>query len=210
MIQDIFAVLFLVVLEGLLSFDNALALAAMVRHLPATQQKRALYYGMVGAFVFRFIALWFVTFLMQNIWVKFLGGTYLLGLAVKYFFFGSKEDEGKSHHSVFWRTVIIVELTDIAFSIDSILAAVAVSQTLWVVVVGGILGIIMMRFAASIFINLIAKFPRLEDSAFLLVGIVGVKLTAESQGHHIPAWIVWGLMALALLLGFTKKEKKNG
>lgn len=203
MIQDIISILFLVVLEGLLSFDNALALAAMVRHLPEKQQKKALYYGMFGAFAFRFIALFFVTFLMQNIWVKYLGGAYLIWLALKHFTgnAGGPDDEKSSDYN-FWKTILLVELTDIAFSVDSILAAVAVSNTLWVVVVGGVLGIIMMRFAASIFIKLIAQSPRLEDSAFWLVGIVGAKLICEGAGYHPWGWLVWSLMITALLSGF--------
>lgn len=212
MLQDIVAIIFLVFLEGLLSFDNALALAAMVRHLPAQQQKKALYYGMFGAFLFRFLALWFVVFLMENVWVKFIGGGYLLYLSAQ-FFFSDEDDEDpwKRVGKGLLGTIIYVELTDIAFSVDSILAAVAVSEKVWVVVTGGIFGIIMMRFAASAFIKLIAKYPNLERSAFLLVGTVGTKLIIE--GFKIPwvdfhnwstatPYILWGIMAMALATGF--------
>lgn len=214
-VQDLLAIGFLVVMEGLLSFDNALALAAMVKPMPKETQKKALTYGILGAFAFRFFALSIVTYLMQAVWIKFVGGGYLLCLTVKYFLGSESEDPAKEISVLgFWKVVILVELTDIAFSLDSILAAVAVSNRLWIVVTGGVLGIILMRFAATIFIQLIEIFPKLERSAFILVGIVGFKLILE--GLKLPGvsfeetgnryfFLFWGAMALGLLSGFSKK-----
>jgi YkoY family integral membrane protein len=216
-LQDLLAIGFLVVLEGLLSFDNALALAAMVRHMPKHDQRKALTYGIFGAFAFRFFALSIITYLMQAVWIKFVGGGYLLCLTVKYFLGGDSEDAVKDISPFsFWKIVLLVELTDIAFSMDSILAAVAVSTKLYVVVVGGILGIIMMRFAAVVFIKLLEVFPKLERSAYLLVGIVGTKLIVE--GLKIPGvdfessdnryfYVLWGLMLMSLLSGFLGRQK---
>lgn len=215
-------ILFLAILEGLLSFDNALALAAMVKHLPQAQQNKALKYGIIGAFAFRALALTVITFLMTSVWVKLVGGGYLLFIALKYFV-AKEQNEVKiveAAASVFWKTVLMVELTDIAFSVDSILASVALSQKVWVVFVGGVLGIIMMRFAAQYFLVLMEKFPRLETTAYLLVSIVGVKLVLLGLGSYqlVPlldfedgyaALGFWSLMILAMVYGF-KKEKVNG
>lgn len=225
MLVDICAVLFLVLLEGLLSFDNALALAAMVRYLPKWQQRKALTYGMAGAFAFRLLALSIVTYLMQATWVKVAGGGYLLWMAIKYFLQKQQsqgEAEGLSTSNAFWKIIIAVELTDIAFSMDSILAAVAVSSKLWVVVTGGVFGIIAMRFVANLFIGLIERFPQLERSAFLLVACIGVKLLLEAcevyfgwtwfdfDSTDSPAlWALWTSMALSLFSGFTVDRKKN-
>lgn len=220
MTQDFLAVGFLVIMEGLLSFDNALALAAMVSHRPESQRKKALLYGMVGAFVFRLGALTVVEFLMEAVWVKWLGGAYLVYLAVSHFFSKAKPDELQALSvASFWKCVVMVELTDMAFSVDSILAAVAVSSKVWVVVTGGILGIIMMRFAASIFVKLIDRYKNLEHSAYALVFIVGIKLIIEASqwaadAHFLdfestsnPAfWVMWMAMAVCLVLGFTKRE----
>lgn len=215
MLQDIVAIVTLVFLEGLLSFDNALALAAMVKHLPEKQQKQALYLGMAGAFVFRFIALWFVVFLMENVWVKLFGGAYLVWLMAQFFLKGEEDETtvAKECTKTFIKTIIMVELTDIAFSIDSILAAVAVSNKLHIVVFGGVMGIIMMRFAASVFIKMIAVYPRLESTAFLLVGIVGTKLIFEGFkiGHFHDwgtpwPWVQWTLMGVAIVSGFLEKR----
>lgn len=224
--QDLLAIGFLVILEGLLSFDNALALAAMVKHLPEQQRKRALTYGMAGAFIFRLGALSIVTYLMTAYWVKWVGGAYLVWLAASHFFV-KKEPEnliGKEVSAIsFWRTILLVELTDIAFSIDSILAAVAVSSKLWVVVIGGVLGIVAMRFAATVFVGLIERYPKLEHSAFILVAIVGAKLILEASqayaGVHLldfesmasPAfWCLWGAMACGLMYGFSKEPRDGG
>lgn len=216
MIEIIGTVLFLALLEGLLSFDNALALAAMVKHLPECQRKKALTYGMIGAFGFRLLALCFVTYIIANPWIKTVGAVYLIYLAVSHFI---KSDEGqgiKVHTGRFIKTVIMVELTDIAFSIDSIITAVGVSKNLYVVIAGGIIGIIMMRFAATVFIKLIDKFPRLETSAFILVGIVGAKLIIETccgidfHDQLTAQALFWSAMLLGLLYGFTENHKQQG
>lgn len=211
--ENVFAVFFLIVMEGLLSFDNALALAAMVRGLPVNQRKKALTYGIVGAMVFRIVALFFLVHVMESVWMKILGGAYLLWLALDYFCSSSdSESQGSSTLSrSFWMTIVFVELTDIAFSVDSILAAVAVSDSIYVIAIGGILGIIMMRFAATLFIGLIEKFPRLEDSAFILVFIVGSKLLIEAFTSPMVKELVafkivfWVLMSAGLLFGFSRK-----
>lgn len=218
-IQDLIAIGFLVVLEGLLSFDNALALAAMVKHLPHHQQKKALTYGIFGAFAFRFLALIFLTTLMHVVWVKFLGGAYLIWMAMHHFF-GNEEDDSASDSqalsSKFWKMVVLVEITDITFSMDSILASVAVSSKFWIVFTGGVLGIIMMRFVSSLFIKLLEIFPKLERSAYLVVLIVGLKLVMEAlslQGANFESssytsfWFFWGGMAVSLLSGFTEKAQ---
>lgn len=113
-------------------------------------------------------------------------------------------------------TVIIVELTDIAFAVDSILTAVALTTKVWVVMAGGLIGLVMMRFAASLFIKLLERFPRFEPTAYILVFIIGMKLLIDGfhfpgvdfHSAHSPAfWIFWGSMAGALLFGFTKKKE---
>lgn len=223
MMENVLAVCFLVVLEGLLSFDNALALAAMVHHLPLTQRKKALTYGMVGAFLFRFLALSVVTWLMQATWVKLVGGSYLLWLMASHFLKGDSGNGARVKTLSFWPTVIIVEFTDIIFSADSILAAVAVSSKFWIVVCGGVLGIIAMRFVAGVFISLIERFPNLIASAYGLVGLVGAKLLVEATqvytGLHVldfeassrlEFWVLWGLMLMILCAGFYRRDVHYG
>ncbi len=194
----------LIVLEGLLAADNAVVMAVMVKHLPRVQQKKALFYGLLGAFVFRFAALFMITFLV-NIWqIQALGAVYLLFISIKNIYDQRKKDDTaidvKSRkRSGFWMTVLKVELADIAFALDSMLAAVALAVTLpeigqlhiggingaqfLVMLLGGIIGLIIMRFAARQFVVLLEKYPSLETAAFLIVGWVGVKLVVMTLAH---------------------------
>jgi YkoY family integral membrane protein len=217
--QDLFTIGVLILLEGVLSVDNALVLAVLAKRLPEHQRKKALTYGLAGAFIFRLIALSLVIYLVQWRWIKFVGGGYLLYISISHLFFsGDSTEEDGSHSSKgyasFWKTVVAIELTDIAFALDSILAGVALTKKLWVVFVGGVMGIVLMRLAAAAFINLIAKFPRLEKTAYILVFIIGAKVIIE--GLSLPGidfhsarspsfWVFWGLMATAITSGFLRR-----
>jgi len=184
--SDLLVVAVLIILEGLLSCDNAVVLALLVKHLPAEQRGRALRYGIIGAYVFRIVALMLATWIMSKWYLKVAGGAYLVWMAAAHFV--------RHHHnndpnvvaprrflglSPFWSTVIAVELTDIVFSVDSIAAAVALSSKLWVLIVGGLLGILAMRFAAQGFVSLLQRFPNLESAAFAAVAFIGLKLLVE-------------------------------
>ncbi len=161
---------------------------------------------------------------MKWLWVKYVGGAYLLFIALKHWL-SKAPPEGHTptaKASTFWKTVILIELTDIAFAVDSILAAVAISKKLWVVITGGVIGLIAMRFAASIFIKLLSKFPNFEGTAYLLVFGVGLKLIvngfADSFGLHgvnfhstqSPAfWIFWAFVLVSIAYGFMRGSKKE-
>ena len=201
---DGMVILTLAALEGLLSVDNSLVLAILVRTLPREQRKKALSYGIIGAFIFRIVALVLAAQLMRFTLFKAIGGLYLLYLAMKHMFFVFKEDAHQPRPATagnFWRTVLVVEMTDIAFSIDSITTAVAMSANLLVVWIGGILGIIFLRFAAGFFIRLLEKLPRLEDLAYQLIFFIGTKLLLESLHIEISHAIFWIMMAVIATLG---------
>jgi YkoY family integral membrane protein len=202
--MDLLTVATLAVLEGILSVDNALVLAILVRTLPKHQQQRALAYGIAGAFAFRLLALVLAAHLMQLWAFKLIGGAYLLYLAMKHMFFFSKEEAHQPGSSVvgsFWKTVLLVELTDIAFSIDSITTAVAMSNKLLIVWLGGILGIISLRLVSGVFIRLLEKLPKLEDLAYQLIFFIGTKLTLEAFHVEIETKIFWLIMGVIVILG---------
>lgn len=192
----------LIVLEGLLSADNSLVLAILVKHLPMKQQKRALIYGIFGAYFFRFVAIGLGTYLIQMRSVKILGGLYLLWLAGKYFFSRAKEEEEAvvEKQMGFWRTVVAVELMDIAFSVDSILAAFGVSEQVWILYLGGIIGILMMRGVAQIFLELIEKYPEIETTAYVLIALIGAKMMGAAFGIHVNDTLFFSIM-IAVFLG---------
>lgn len=189
----------LVILEGLLSADNALVLAVMVKHLPDKQRKKALFYGLLGAYAFRFIAIGIGVYLIELWWVKVIGAGYLAWLSIKYFIDKKKgqdpdieEIEGVNQGGLlirlfgtFWGTVAAVELMDIAFSVDSVLAAFGISQEVWVLLLGGMLGVLMMRGVAGVFLKLIERVPELETTAYILILIIAAKMFAGVFGYHI-------------------------
>ncbi|AGK54601.1 TerC family protein [Bacillus sp. 1NLA3E] len=216
----------LVILEGLLSADNALVLAVMVKHLPVEKRKKALFYGLLGAYTFRFIAIGAGVFLIKLWWVKILGAGYLAWLSIKYFIDKNKgmhvedEVEGLNQNGLmmrlfgtFWGTVAAVELMDIAFSVDSVLAAFGVSQAVWVLLLGGMIGVLMMRGVAGVFLKLIDLVPELETTAYILILIIATKMFAGVFGyelHHIYFFIILLLTFGATFVIHFLKKKKEG
>ena len=184
---DLVTVALLVALEGLLSADNAMVLAVLVLGLPKEQQRQALQYGIIGAFAFRVVAILLAAYLIELQWVMLIGAAYLLWLPFQHF--TSHADAAARRRpkaprawlglSPFWATVAKVELTDIVFAIDSILVAVAMSNKLWVIIVGGILGVVAMRVVIGRLLVLVHRYPMVVDGAFVIVAWVGVKLILE-------------------------------
>jgi YkoY family integral membrane protein len=222
---DLVTVALLVALEGLLSADNAMVLAVLVLGLPKAQRKKALRYGILGAFAFRSVAVLLAAFLIRLGWVKLVGAGYLLYLAYQHFSRADAQDRRAAPVpqrwmglTPFWATVVKVELTDIVFAIDSILVAVAMSPKLWVILSGGILGIVMMRLVIGQLLALVERYPPLVDGAFVIITWVGLKLFAEYLhaegyvGFEIPKWLSLGLIVVifAIALGYSIATEKKG
>ncbi len=197
----LFIIFNLIVLESLLSVDNAAVLAVMVKDLPKEQQPKALKYGLWGAFFFRGLCLVLASWLIQVIWLKALGGLYLLYLVYSHFTPAKdsieegidKEHSGwfnwiKGKVGLFWSTVILVEIMDLAFSIDNVFAAVAMTDNIYLIMGGVFIGIITMRFVATWFVKLMQKHPSLETSAFIVIAILGVKLILSCIADYIPSF----------------------
>ncbi|MFC0272350.1 hypothetical protein ACFFIX_12985 [Metabacillus herbersteinensis] len=226
----------LILLEGLLSADNALVLAIIAKHLPEEQQKKAINIGLLLAFIFRIGAIFIISFLFHVWQVQAIGAAYLIFIALKHLL--KRHDEEKEKIGKSYRmTVAQIALADIAFAVDSILAAVALVIDLpdtpmgdiggmdgakfIVIIIGAIAGLIVIRYAAGFFVKLLTKRPSLEKAAMLLVGWVGVKLLMHTLAHpsvHIVShdfvegviWksIFWSVMLLIALGGwFLSKEK---
>ena len=240
------ALLILIGLEGLLSADNALVLAVIAKHLPEIEKRKAINYGIIMAFVFRFGALFAISFI-ANVWqIQAIGAAYLLYLGLKHIIqahFGKKnenihkDDEKEAAGKGFWPTVGKIALADLAFAIDSILAAVALALGLpdspledfggmdggqfIVVLLGGIAGLILIKFAATWFVQLLAKRPALETTAYAIVAWVGVKLAVITLAHedigvldhdfpHSTTWtlIFYGVLIGIALIGWFAPSKK--
>ena len=213
----------LVVLEGLLSADNALVLAMMILGLPRADQKKALRYGLVGAFAMRITATLLATYLIRIGFVQLAGGLYLLYLSYQHFFHGGGADERQKPKpaqrwlglSPLWATVVKVELVNVAFSVDSILVAVAMSRKTWVVLAGGLLGIIAIRVVIGQLLSLVRRYPAIVDGAFVIIAWVGLKLLVEylhAEGHIdfvINKWISFGLIGVIFLVSYVYARRKG-
>lgn len=243
--QYLWVLLILIALEGILAADNALVMAIMVKHLPEKQRKKALFYGLAGAFIFRIGSLFLISFLVDVWQVQAIGASYLIFLSLHHLYkkFVLKKAKGEkevkaNQGSGFWLTVLKVELADIAFAVDSILAAVALALTLpntnlpriggldggkfAVIFLGGFIGLILIRFAANYFVRLLQQRPGLETAAYLVVGWVGVKLAVHTLAHPelgiLPegmvdsiGWTItfWTVLILIFLGGwFFSKDKQ--
>jgi YkoY family integral membrane protein len=218
----------LIIIESLLSVDNAAVLATMVMDLPKVQRAKALRYGIIGAYVFRGICLLFAAILIKIWWLKPLGGLYLLYLTYNYFKTKAtpqesddtldKESNWFYRNTIglmgsFWSTVALVEVMDLAFSIDNVFAAVAFSDNLILIWIGVFIGILSMRFVAQGFVTLMEKYPFLETSAFLVIGVLGVKLLLSLIEHFYPTHPLsiflgshaadWGVSIITVLIFFV-------
>jgi YkoY family integral membrane protein len=214
---DLITIGLLVALEGLLSADNALVMAILVLGLPKSDHRAALRYGLIGGFAFRIIATLLASSLIQVGWMRLVGGLYLLYLTYTHFRGGEGTDDRHQVPSAkamlglspFWATVVRVELINLAFSIDSILVAVAMSPKLWVVIAGGILGIVAMRLVVGQLLALVQRYPALVDGAFIIIAWVGFKLCweylhqAELVHLEIPQWFSLGLIAVIFVAAFV-------
>lgn len=168
-------ILNITLLEIILSIDNAAVLATMVQTLDPKEQKKALTYGIVGAYLFRFIALLFASLLISITWLKVVGGAYLVYLCIKSFY-NSASDTVTTSKKSFWATVISIEIMDFIFSIDNILASVSFTKSLVIITIGVFVGILAIRFATGMFINIIKKNPIIEKIAYGVIGLLGLKL----------------------------------
>lgn len=233
--KDWMIILTLILMECLLSVDNAVVLAAQTQVLPnKDEQRKSLIYGLWGAYLFRFIVIGIGTYLI-NFWeIKLAGSIYLFYLSFKFFYdqrhpkqAAEREKEKEEHErehqnhkkkkkhvlSLFWRTVISIESMDIVFSIDSVLAALAVSNNPVVVLIGGMIGILCMRGVAEIIIKLMEIIPELQPMAYVLIGIIALKLLLAlpplkwEMPNTAFAIIVFGILGITIIFHFLRVKK---
>ena len=201
----------LIVIEALLSVDNALAIAALASPLPPEQRKKALFLGLAGAYLFRGIALLVAAWIIQHTWIKVVGASYLVYLMCAHLTEPPHaEKPGAPQGNRFWPIFWSIQLVDLSLSLDNVVAAVALSDKLWVVCTGVFLGILALRFCVGICVRLLAKYPVLGPTAFLLVGFVGVLLLAEIGFHlELPSYAKFAGIAL-IIAGALAYERFAG
>ena len=199
----------IIILEIVLSIDNAAVLAAMVKELPKEQQKKALTYGIAGAYVFRGLALLFASVLIKLVWLKVAGGLYLMYLA--YNALSTNVEQGGESKmtikipflSALWSTIVAIEMMDLVFSIDNVFAAVAFTPNLWLICGGVFIGILAMRFATTKFVKVLEKNPVLEKVAYWVIGALGLKLVSSYWLHDLNTEAIDIVFSILTLLAFV-------
>ena len=222
-------VLQLIFLEGILSIDNAAVLGAMVSRLPddepipwpaslqrfgrrvnrlfGKQRLAALRVGLLGAYVGRGAMLFITSFLIENPWIRFIGAAYLIRLGLNELGDTSpgvdteEEKQENLQKASFWSVVLTVELMDLVFSIDNVIAAVALSKEIWVVMLGVAIGILTMRFAAGIFSYAVEREPILKPAAYILVLNIGLQLIIEQVWHVEITDVTRFVISVGIILG---------
>ena len=203
--------LILVFLEAVLSADNAIALAAIAQGLEDKKlERQALNIGLVFAYVLRITLLLTATW-VQKFWqFELLGAVYLLWLVFQHF--SSQEDENNHHHGPrfksLWQAIPVIAFTDLAFSLDSVTTAIAVSQEIWLVITGTTIGIVTLRFMAGLFIRWLDEYTNLEDAGYITVAFVGLRLLLKVINDDLvpPEWLVVTAIGIILAWGFSKRN----
>ncbi len=212
-VEIYFVLLILVVLEAVLSADNAIALAAIAKSIDDPKlQRQALNIGLVGAYILRISLILAATWIVKYWQFEFLGAIYLLWLVFNYFFVSSEDKKSKKHGlgiSSLWQIIPMIAITDLAFSLDSVTSAIAVTQETWLIIAGGTIGIVILRFLAGLFIRWLEEYTYLEDAGFITVGFVGIRLLLKVglPDALIPEWVTIAVVAIFFAWGFSKREK---
>jgi YkoY family integral membrane protein len=203
----------ILILEILLSIDNAAVLATMVQELPEKQRKKALSYGIIGAYVLRGLSFVFVNYLLEIEWLKILGGVYLVYLAynsLRGFESGKKFKFKLFFLNQFVSVIIGIELMDFVFSIDNIFAITAFSHNIKVIFIGVFIGIVVMRFASNKFIKIIEMYPLLTKISYYVIGFLGIRFILsywfDTLNSTSTDLIFSGIVAIAFAIPiFIKK-----
>ncbi|PMB06201.1 hypothetical protein CEN45_16135 [Fischerella thermalis CCMEE 5198] len=211
-IEAAIVLLILMFLEAVLSADNAIALAAIAQGLGDKKlETQALNIGLVFAYVLRITLLLTATWVQQFWQFELLGAAYLLWLVFQHF--TSEEDEEHHHHgprfNSLWQVIPVIALTDLAFSLDSVTTAIAVSQETWLVLTGTTIGVITLRFMAGLFIRWLDEFENLEDAGYITVALVGLRLLIRVVNEDLvpPQWLMITAIALILTWGFSQRTQ---
>jgi YkoY family integral membrane protein len=211
-IEASIVLLILIFLEAVLSADNAIALAAIAQGLEDKKlERQALNLGLVVAYVLRITLLLTATWVQQFWQFELIGAAYLLWLVFQHFTSEEKETDGHHHHgprfSSLLQVIPVIALTDLAFSLDSVTTAIAVSQEKWLVITGTTIGIVTLRFMAGLFIQWLDEFENLEDAGYITVALVGLRLLLKVVNDSFvpPEWLMISAIAIILTWGFSKR-----
>ena len=206
----------LITLELLLSADNAVALASLTKSLSKPEDRsKALNIGISISLVFRILLIVLSSFLLKYVFIRLFAGLYLIYLFIANLFSNYRGNDNStikysesSNNRNFFKVVILLSITDLAFSIDSITTAVAISDQYILIVIGAVIGVIALRFTSEIFLRLLEYFLRLEMAGYIAILIVGIKLILNTliQENVLPDYYFYILILISFVWGFSKRK----
>jgi YkoY family integral membrane protein len=211
-IDTVFVLIILVALEAVLSADNAIALASIAEGLKdKKQQTHALNIGLLMAYVLRMVLIITATWIINYWQFEVIGGLYLIWLSFRYFTHVEPDDDDDGSRLDFthlWQAIPIIGFTDLAFSLDSVTTAIAVADEIWLIIAGGTIGVITLRFLAELFIRWIQIYTHLEDAGFITVALVGFRLLIKVIYPQLipPEWLMISIILILFTWGFSEKN----
>lgn len=207
-VETLCLLIVLVAMEAVLSADNAIALAGLAQTLQQPElERRALNIGLGLAYVFRMLLIVGAAWVMQFWQFELAGALYLLWLAGRYFTTKPPDNSHLVPARSLWQIIPLMVLTDLAFSLDSVTTAIAISQELWLIILGGTIGVILLRFLAGLFMHWLQVFTRLEDAGYFAVALVGMRLLLRVVSPDVvpPDWAMISLIAVFFAWGFSQR-----
>lgn len=211
-VETLFLLIVLVAMEIVLSADNAIALATLTQTLQHPKlERRALNIGLGLAYGFRVLLIVCAAWVVQFWQFELAGALYLMWLAGRYFTREQPDSSNPPQARSLWQIIPLIVLTDLAFSLDSVTTAIAISQELWLIILGGTIGVIALRFLSELFIQWLQEFTHLEDAGYLAVALVGLRLLLRVVNPDLlpPEWVMVSLIAALFAWGFSRRIQRN-
>jgi predicted tellurium resistance membrane protein TerC len=227
--QILISLLTLIALEVILGIDNVIFISILANKLPADQQKKARFYGLILAMVLRLGLLAMVAWIMKldhNLFTVFsegisakdliliLGGLFLLYKSSAEIYHKMEGEQGNKTKNIkaatFAQVILQILIMDLVFSIDSIITAIGMVKEVWIMYVAIIVTVLIMLVAAEPISGFVNKHPSFKILALSFLLVIGVALISEGFGMEIPKGYIYFSMAFSLLVNiFQMRIHKN-
>lgn len=227
--EQIIALITLILLEVVLGIDNIIFISIVTGRLPVTEQKKARRLGLLLAMVMRLLLLTVISFILKlegNLFtilsmgisgkdlILIAGGIFLLYKSATEIYHKMEGEAGDSSQNMnitsFGTAIGQILILDLVFSVDSIITAVGMVGELWIMYTAVIISVGVMLLASEPISNFVNNHPAFKMLALSFLLLIGVSLIAEGLEFHIPKGYIYFSMAFALLVDiFQMKMSKR-
>ena len=223
--EQIIALLTLILLEVVLGIDNIIFISIVTSRLPAHQQKKGRRLGLLLAMVMRLLLLTVISFILKlegTLFTAFsmgvsgkdliliAGGLFLLYKSATEIHHKMEGEEGDTSKKIrvttFGSAIGQILILDLVFSVDSIITAVGMVDELWIMYTAVVVSVGVMLFAAEPISKFVNNHPAFKMLALSFLLLIGVSLVAEGLEFHIPKGYIYFSMAFSLLVNFFQMK----